>query len=86
VSLDEYGLVVASDAFAQMLFSPLFGIIADRMGRIRVVSMVCAATFCTGSAFYSLISLIPQEADGLHKPRVWATLTARFIVGIGTGQ
>lgn len=85
VSLDEYGFVVAADAFAQMIFSPLLGIIADKVGAIRGVCLFCTITFCGGNVFYALLALIPQQVDGLAKPRVWAMLVSRFIVGIGTG-
>eukprot|EP00095_Tigriopus_kingsejongensis_P005987 maker-scaffold48_size466083-snap-gene-3.27 protein:Tk05987 transcript:maker-scaffold48_size466083-snap-gene-3.27-mRNA-1 annotation:"major facilitator superfamily domain-containing protein 8" len=84
VRLDEYGFVVASDALAQMIFSPIFGIIADKMGSIRVVAIICALTFFGGNVIFSLISLIPREIAGLAKPRVWGLLVARFVVGTGT--
>lgn len=80
VTMQQYGLVVAADATAQMIFSPLFGVVADKMGQIRVVCLFCTITFCGGNVFYSLISLIPSSG------RVWCMLAARFIVGIGTGN
>eukprot|EP00095_Tigriopus_kingsejongensis_P005990 maker-scaffold48_size466083-snap-gene-3.28 protein:Tk05990 transcript:maker-scaffold48_size466083-snap-gene-3.28-mRNA-1 annotation:"major facilitator superfamily domain-containing protein 8 isoform x8" len=74
VRLDEYGFVVAVDALAQMIFSPIFGIWADKLNSIRVVALICTGTF-----FF-----VPREIGGLHKPRVWSLLASRFIVGIGT--
>ena len=86
VRLDEYGYVVASDALGQMIFSPIFGILADKMNKIRMVSILCGVTFCGGNIFFSLVSLIPRTIAGVSKPRVWSLLVARFIVGIGTGK
>lgn len=85
VRLDEYGYVVASDALGQMIFSPIFGILADKLNKIRFVSILCGVTFCGGNIFFSLVSLLPQTISGISKPRVWSLLVARFIVGIGTG-
>ena len=56
VTLDEYGIVVASDALAQIIIAPILGAIADRMGSIRLVSMLCSLIFCAGNIFYSAIS------------------------------
>ena len=33
VSLEQYGFVVAADALGQLIFSPIFGLIADRLDR-----------------------------------------------------
>ncbi len=87
MTFTEYGYVVAADAFAQVLFSPIFGFISDRLGRIRGVALVCACFFMVGNIAYSNIPLIPREFGGvMDKPRVWFTLLARFIVGIGTSK
>ncbi len=83
---DEYGLVVAADAFAQMIFSPLFGYIADKLHQIRIVAIVCSVLFISGNAFYSLLSLIPREVSWMNKPRLWFMLIARLVVGIGTSK
>ncbi len=76
--------MVAADALAQMIFSPLFGILADRLGQVRIVAMTCAATFLVGNVMYSLVSLVPEDAAGLHMPRLWFLLFTRFVVGVGT--
>lgn len=82
--LGLYGFVVAADALAQMLFSPIFGILSDKLGQIRIVSMICAATFTIGNVMYAMASLVPQELWGIHIPRLWFVLATRFIVGMGT--
>ena len=83
MTFDEYGYVVASDAFANMVFSPIFGYICDRTGQIRIVSIVCSVLFLFGSAMYSLLPIFPQ---GDMKIRVWMMLVARLIVGTGTSE
>ena len=86
VELEEYGYVVAADALAQMLFSPLFGYICDRLGSIRIVSLTCSVIFTIGHLFYSSISLVPKTFGGLSQARLYAIFIARFLVGIGTGD
>ena len=39
MTLFDYGLVVASDALAQMLLSPVFGWLIDRWGRRKEIAM-----------------------------------------------
>ena len=80
-----YGFVVAADALGQMIFSPLFGLLADRLGKVRPVNLLCAGTFIAGNAMFSLISLVPRDAWDLDQPRTWSLFVVRFIVGIGTG-
>ncbi len=77
MTFEEYGFVVAADAAAQVLFSPVFGLVADRLGRIRPVGIVCCIFFISGNLFYSNIPLIPRVVGDMSKPRVWFTLIAR---------
>ena len=86
VQLDEYGYVVAADALAQMIFSPIFGYICDRMGSIRLVSLTCSVIFTLGHLFYSSIALVPKTIGFLVQARLYAIFIARFLVGIGTGN
>ena len=81
-----YGFVVAADALGQMIFSLLFGLLADKLGKVRPVNLLCAGTFIAGNAMFSLISLVPQNALGAEHPRTWSLFVVRFIVGIGTGK
>ena len=86
IELEEYGYVVAADALAQMIFSPIFGYICDRLGSIRVVSLTCSVIFTLGHLFYSFIALIPKTVGGLVQARLYAIFVARFLVGMGTGK
>ena len=76
VNLFEYGLVVASDALAQFLFSPLLGATIDRLRSVRLVCLLCSALFCGGNVFYALLGAFPQ---GEVKIRVWMMLVARCL-------
>ena len=86
IQLDEYGYVVAADALAQMIFSPIFGYVCDRLGGIRAVSLVCSVIFTLGHLCYSSIALVPKSVGGLAQARLYAIIIARFLVGIGTGK
>ena len=81
-----YGFVMAADALGQMVFSLLLGLLADKLGKVRPINLLCAGTFIAGNAMFSLISLVPQDALGMEHPRTWSIFVARFIVGIGTGK
>ena len=85
VALDQYGFVVASDALAQIIFAPIFGILADRWRGIRGLSFACGALFTIGNLFYANISLVPRTTALLNQPRFFAMILARLIVGTGTG-
>ena len=76
MNLFEYGLVVASDALAQFLFSPLLGATIDRLRSVRLVCLLCSALFCGGNVFYALLGAFPQ---GEVKIRVWMMLVARWV-------
>jgi MFS family permease len=86
VKLDEYGYVVAADALAQMIFSPIFGYICDHLGSIRIVSLTSSVIFSLGHLFYSSIALIPKSVGSIIQARFYAIMVARFLVGIGTGK
>lgn len=85
VRLDEYGYVVAADAFAQMVFSPLFGLISDRLGSVRLISLLCCLLLTGGNVLYALIGLFSRELGGVGKVRMWVMIAARVVVGAGTG-
>ena len=86
VKLDEYGYVVAADALAQMIFSPIFGYLCDHLGSIRIVSLTSSIIFSIGHLFYSSIALIPKSVGSIIQARFYAIIVARFLVGIGTGK
>ena len=77
---------MAADALAQMIFSPIFGYICDRLGSIRMVSLTCSVIFTLGHLFYSFVALIPKSIGILVQARLYAIFIARFLVGIGTGK
>ena len=86
VALDQYGFVVATDALAQVIFSPIFGYMADKLGGIRFLSYGCGMLFAVGNLFYANISLIPKTSNVINQPRLFFMIFARLIVGIGTGS
>ena len=81
----QYGFIVATDAFAQLLFAPFFGWLADKLGTIRPVAITCSVIFTIGNLLYSMISIVPQTMGNVKQARFVAMLVARFIVGMGTG-
>lgn len=85
VTLNEYGFVVAADALAQMLFSPLFGYVVDKMNSVRLVSVICCIIFCIGNVLYANVAAVPRVVGSVVKARMWTMMFARFVVGIGTG-
>ena len=82
----QYGFVVATDALAQLLFAPVFGWFADKLGSIRPVAITCSVIFTVGNLLYSMISVVPQSFGNLKQARFVAMVIARFIVGMGTGK
>ena len=74
-------MVVAADAFAQMVLSPLLGVIIDKIKSVRLVCIICSAMFAGGNVFYALLGLVPR---GDVKIRVWLMLVSRVLVGSGT--
>ena len=87
VAMIEYGVVVAADAAAQMIFAPLFGMWIDRMKMIRPVALICCFLFCGGNVMYALVGLFDRDHLGpweLRGTRIWVMMVARFIVGAGT--
>ena len=81
----QYGFIVATDALGQLLFAPVFGAIADKLGTIRPLAITCSIIFTAGNLLYSMISLVPRSFGALKQARYVAMLVARFVVGIGTG-
>ena len=82
VTMLEYGVVVACDAAAQGIFAPLFGMIVDRTKTVRLIALLCCLTFSGGNVLYALVGLFDRSSGS--KIRVYITMLARFIVGIGT--
>ena len=74
-------MVVAADAFAQMILSPTLGFVIDKMKSVRIVCLVLSALFTGGNIFYALLGAFPK---GDAKIRVWMMLVSRVVVGCGT--
>ena len=64
-TMSQYGFIVATDALAQLLFAPVFGALADKLGTIRPVAITCSVIFTSGNLLYSMISLVPQTFGSL---------------------
>ena len=77
----EYGFIVSADALGQMIFSPIFGLMADKLNSIRLVSLICCITFSLGNLFYANISVVPKTLGSIPLARMYALILARFIVG-----
>ena len=57
---------MAADALGQMIFSPIFGFLADKCGSIRTVCLLCCLVFTAGNVLYATISLsqfLPSFAE-----------------------
>ena len=85
ISLSQCGLVLSTDAVAQLIFAPIIGRIADKFGSIRIVAIICILFLTTGNLFYSLLSFIPQTTSVFNQARLTAMFCARFMSGMGAG-
>ena len=59
VTLFEYGMIVSADASAQMILSPLVGLVIDRLRSIRAICLLCSLLFCAGNILYALLGIFP---------------------------
>lgn len=73
------GYVVAANPFGQMLFSPLLGWWANKVGSIRVPVLVSLAVFILSSAIYSSL-------EAFDEYRKYWMLLSRFLVGVSSGD
>ena len=69
----------------QALLGPVVGTISDYFGTIRPASIICSVLFAAGNLLYSMISLVPQSIGFVQQARLVVMLTARLIVGTGSG-
>uniref|UniRef100_A0A336LTZ4 CSON004721 protein n=2 Tax=Culicoides sonorensis TaxID=179676 RepID=A0A336LTZ4_CULSO len=83
--VDEYarkdfmGYIVAANPLAQMLFSPLVGWIANKLGSSRLPLLGSLGLFTFASGLYSVIALLPSH----HK--YWM-LVSRFLIGMSSAN
>ena len=71
VTIQQYGFVVAADAFGQMIFSPIFGFLADKCGSIRPVCLLCCIVFTLGNVLYATISFSQTTQKSLFAGLSW---------------
>ena len=64
----------------QLLFSPVFGFLANKFRSIRAITLAACITYVGGNIIYSTLSLFPYDA------RYYMLLVCRFMVGISTGR
>ena len=73
------GLFIASQPLAQLFFSPLMGWLSQKLGSIRILSMVSSLIMAVGFAFFACISAFPE-------PRRWWMFASRFVIGAAAGS
>lgn len=72
------GWFIAAQPLAQLFFSPLLGYMGNKLGSIRILSMISTLVLASGFVLYACVSALP-------KPRRWHLFTARFLVGAAAG-
>ncbi|KAL3123468.1 hypothetical protein niasHT_004640 [Heterodera trifolii] len=73
--------IVAAYSLGQLLGSPLFGLVSNRMRKIRYVLYVGLLLMFFGNALYLSVHFCQEERQ--RKYWLWA---ARFVTGIGSGN
>lgn len=73
------GYIVASNPFAQMLFSPLFGWWGNKSSSIRAPMLAALLVFTVASAIYSCLEVFPSHY------KEWM-LFSRFMIGVASSN
>ncbi|KAB0801874.1 hypothetical protein PPYR_04060 [Photinus pyralis] len=73
------GFIVAANPLGQMLFSPLVGWWANKLGSIRVPVLASLTVFIVSSAMYSSLELVEEH-------RKYWMLISRFFVGVSSAN
>ncbi|KAK5650104.1 hypothetical protein RI129_001133 [Pyrocoelia pectoralis] len=73
------GFVVAANPLGQMLFSPLVGWWANKLGSIRIPVLASLGVFIVSSAIYSSLELFEEY-------RKYWMLVSRFLVGVSSAN
>ena len=76
----RYGWVVSINPLGQLIFSPVFGWISNRMGSIRVVCLISSVAYTFGNVLYSILSVFPESS------RYGLLLFCRFMIGMASGE
>ena len=75
----RYGWVVSINPLGQLIFSPVFGWISNRMGSIRVVCLISSVCYTLGNIMYSILSVFPESS------RYGLLMFCRFMIGMASG-
>lgn len=78
---DFLGWFIAAQPLAQLFFSPLMGYLGNRIGSIRILSMISMTFLSAGFALYACVSAIYPEDS-----RRWYLFAARFLIGAAGGS
>lgn len=73
------GIIVAANPFGQIIFSPIFGLWANKASSVRVPLIVSMLIFCIASAAYSCLDIIESNV------KYWMVIT-RFFVGVSSAN
>ena len=76
----RYGWVVMANPLGQLIFSPVFGWIAGRMGSIRLVCLASSASYFIGNVLYSTLTLLDEGV------RFGMLMFCRFLIGVASGK
>ncbi|EFX78858.1 hypothetical protein DAPPUDRAFT_305114 [Daphnia pulex] len=76
---DFLGLFIAAQPLAQLIFSPIMGYLGNKLGSIRILSMISMSFLAAGFALYACVAALPE-------PRRWYLFAARFLIGAAGGS
>lgn len=73
------GFFIAAQPLGQLIFSPIMGYLGNRIGSVRILTMISMLFLAAGFALYACVSAIPP-------PRKWYLFAARFLIGAAGGS
>lgn len=76
---DFLGLFIAAQPLAQLIFSPIMGYLGNKLGSVRILSMISMSFLALGFALYACVAALPE-------PRRWYLFAARFLIGAAGGS
>ena len=69
-----------------MLFSLVYGVLADKIAGIRYLSFWCGFIYTLGNLTYANLSVVPRSTNMFVQARFFAMIMSRLMVGSGTGN
>jgi len=82
--LDLFGWMVAINPIGQMVFSPIFGWLSNKLQSIRLVCLGTCVLYIIGNMIYACLSVFPDTNEGAYR---WGfMLFGRLLVGISTAN